>query len=804
MNDAIARLFSLERLRPGQEGVAFEFALAIPLWGWILIALALAGVAFWSYSRLAGSFAGRVAGAALRTLALLLLVLLLAGPRLVRQRERLERDWVAMLVDRSASMKVADAGEVAGPARSRDQQLTDLLTATRPSLDQLARDKSMVWLGFDAGVFDLEAPGAAQTPAGSPSVPFTAGWGPAEGRRSDLDAALREALRRLAARPASGLVVFSDGRASTPVDAEVLRRLEQEKLPVFVVPLGSEDPPTDLAVGRIDAPGVAFLDDLVPVNVEVAGRGPRAGAKVQLIEASSGRVLDERRLEDDPLRPGSTADETREQVVLLHRPTEAGETSWTVRVIPDRPDLSPENDSKSIALSVVDRPIRIVYFEGYPRWEYRYVKNLLVRERSIRSSVMLLAPNRRFLQEGTDPLLTVPRSPGEWGEFDAVLMGDVRPELFSDDQLQQIREIVSARGVGLLWIGGPYCTPDRWAGTVLADLIPFSTRAEDGASISLRTWLRPVVFTRGPAADRLGVLRLGDAGADAWPAGLNDQPWSALRWVQRIDTDLLKPTAEILAYASPAEGSPDEPSASVVTMRYGAGRSIYVATDETWRWRYGRGETLQERFWLPLFRLLARDSLGRSGRPALLELSTDQARVEQPVRVTVRLLDQSMVSTAPAKVTVRMRRVSESGAVIGGESVVELTREASTDARSQAAVVYSGTVVATEAGRYRLEPTDAALSGIGMSAELEVFWPDDELRHPDANHALLADLAEKTGGKVLTKDTLAQLAELLPNRADRVLGTPETETLWDKPFPLFLLILLVTAEWVLRRLVKLA
>src|SRR5262249_55026621 len=124
-------------------------------------------------------------------------------------------------------------------------------------------------------------------------------------------------------------------------------------------------------------------------------------------------------------------------------------------VVPDGHDLSEANNEVTLRLDLVDRPIRVGYFDGYPRWEYRYLKNLLVREGSIRSSIMLLAPDRRFLQEGTDPLLALPRNAQEWGQFDVIIMGDVRPELFSREQLDAMREVVAKRGGGLLWIGGP-------------------------------------------------------------------------------------------------------------------------------------------------------------------------------------------------------------------------------------------------------------------------------------------------------------------------------------------------------------
>merc|ERR1711965_1201187 len=115
-----------------------------------------------------------------------------------------------------------------------------------------------------------------------------------------------------------------------------------------------------------------------------------------------------------------------------------------------------------------------------------------------------------------------------------------------------------------------------------------------------------------PVAERLGVLRLADeASGEGWPEDLTDPTfgWSQLQWVQRIDRERIKPTAEILAEAVPVDDSISETTPLVITMRYGAGQILYVATDEIWRWRYGRGEQLYERFWVQLLRLLGREAV---------------------------------------------------------------------------------------------------------------------------------------------------------------------------------------------------
>jgi len=68
----------------------------------------------------------------------------------------------------------------------------------------------------------------------------------------------------------------------------------------------------------------------------------------------------------------------------------------------------------------------------------------------------------------------------------------------------------------------------------------------------------------------------------------------------------------------------------------------------------------------------------------------------------------------------------------------------------------------------------------------------------------LASLSQTTGGKILTTDELRQLPTLLPNRRLKLAGEPDIQTLWDTPLALIIVVLLLTAEWIGRRLLRLA
>jgi len=788
MTDIATWLFGLEGLSFGDEGVQVGFARPIAGWAWLLIILGAAVLAGWSYRHLTGDRVKRAALAGVRASLLLLIVLVISGPQLVKPNERVEQDWVLVLVDRSASMTIADVDGGAAERLSREQQLSRAIERNWPAWTELSRDRTVLWLGFDSGAYDLSA-SEAGVELGEPG-----------GRRTAIGRALDEGLRRAAARPVSGVVVLSDGRSIDEPSRQALRRLQAERIPVVAVPLGSEEPLVDLALGASEAPVTAFLDDIVPVRVRIdrLGRGGDAPTGVvELIEKSTGRTLAETALPD-------TWEDDSETVTLTAKPGEAGESVWTIRIRPDTPDLIQENNTAEVTLELVDRPIRVAYFEGYPRWERHYLSTLLLRETSITSSALMLSTNKRYTQEGNREIAGVPRSPEEWAAFDVIVIGDVRPSLLGTEQMAQLREHVAVRGAGLLWIGGPGFTPSAWAETPLSDLLPMRIGQLASGLPGVTRYSRPVTLTRTEEAEQLGVLDLGESPEDAgWPEMISDPDtgWSKLYWAQRIEPTGVKPTSQVLATAREVKDFGQvEQTPAVLSMRYGAGRVIYVATDETWRWRYGRGEALYERFWLPLIRLQGRESLARSSKPAVLEISPRRAVVEQPVRIELRLLDQSLVDLRLQATSVRLRRTSDPEDP-GVE--LRLTPEGGIASRG-VSQTFATTWLSSEPGTYSVESIEPLLSGLDLVGAFEVTLPDDELRQPETNHALLANLASETDGAIVNVNDVGALPDLIRRRERLISGTPDIATLWDRPIVLIVLVLLLTIEWVGRKLIQLA
>lgn len=779
MSGLLDAIFGLDGLGFADPEAVLTFARPIPAWAWAIILVGLGVLVALSYVRQLAGRRAQVLLASARVALVALLLLSATGPRLTRHHERVEEDWVIVMLDRSRSMLIPDAPGQQGRV-TRDEQLRASIRASGDLFERLSREKRVLWLGFDAGTFETPGPGNDENWLGEP-----------QGRRTAIGASLENALQRVSARPVSGVVLFSDGRSSDQLERALLRALESQRVPVFAVPLGSAEPVADAAVRSVRAPDAVFADDVVTASVEFERTGAAVGAvEVELVDLDTGAVFDTDEVEfDDAGRATSTLS------VRLDRP---GRHRLSVRLAGGLEDLIADNNAMEVGVEVVERPLRALYIDGYPRWEQRYVKNLLMRERSIRSSSLVLSANRRYLQEGDVDVVQLPRSVEEWAVYDVVIIGDLRPELLGQETLAQLREHVAERGAGLVWIAGPGALPRAWRNSPLADLIPVLLDSD----AAMPTFDEPVTMSSTPAAGVLGLFQLAGSageGEPGWPALLSDPNtgWSLLRWAQKIEPSRVKPGAVTLATLSPASAGKAPTNAEawpgVLMMRYGAGASVYIATDETWRWRYGRGEDLPERFWVPMIRQLARASVARSQRSVLLSVTPEEALVGRPVRVSAELLDQSLIDARPG--------VVRAAVIAPDQTRADLQLEPQPDGRGR---FYAVQWVPERPGRFEVHLSDPLLGGGDAARYVRVGLPDDEWRRPETDHGLLADLAERTGGAVLSAANLENLEDLLPNRELTVPGEPEVQPLWDRPVVLIVLVLLLTLEWVGRRLIRLA
>ena len=782
INNTVLRWsLGLQSLPPDAEAVRFAWERPIPLFVWVLVVVLATVVAWASYRNITIGPRHRRVLCALRTGTIVFLVALLLGPLLEVPRESIEPDAVIVLADRSRSMEVADVANSTGVPETRDAALRSLV-GEDSSFAQIGDEHRVAWFGFSDGLTPL-----------TKSTEGIVEIGDATGERSLLSRSIEQALSRSTGRQVSAIVLLTDGRTTDAPDRALIRRLQAEGIVVSSVALGATEALGDASITGTQAPRRAFSKDLVPVEANIERRGPTKTrpARVELIDISTGLVLD---FADLPAVNTTTDGDvpTKETVQLVAKPASTGNAQWEVRVSdrlttdaategqPMR-DLLPANNQRAIPITIVDRPMRVLYIDGYPRWEYRYLKNLLQRERTIESSVMLLSADRDFAQEGNTPIARLPRTREEFERFDLIVIGDIPATFFTGEQLSEMRRAVAERGTGLAWIGGSRSTPRTWHGTLAEEMLPFVGPYE------LERLQIPVNLSPTPLAARLGVLRLADDPKAAFPAELlsTQDGWAQLEWAQRIPVQSLKPTSEILAESAQEIDGGHAPL--VIGMRYGAGNVIYVATDEIWRWRNGRGETYPERFWVQLLRSLARPSLGIGREDVRIAVEPGRSFVGETVRIEVEL----PAGAPPAAIALEAIREGYSG------TVVDVSAIPSTGG------MFIAAWSPEQDGRWKIRPRDPSLNArAGDGATLEVVRSDQELRNAEADRPLLESLARETGGRVVDPADAMALVRSLPNRSIRT-ENPIRDPIWNSPLALAILLTLLASEWIIRRTARL-
>lgn len=805
-------MLGLRRLSWSDDRAHLSWQYPLPAWAWVLVIAAAITLAGWSYRRLVGARAMRMGLAAFRAIVLLLLAVLISGPLLVINQELVEPDTMLVLVDRSASMAIRDmpadaasATTAPGASISRNTALANALQKHAELFGpaQMGRDRRIAWLGFDESTFEIKPP-------------TKDALGDAQGQSTMLRTAIEQSLQRAAGRPIAGIVLMTDGRSPQSIGSDLIHRLQQQgSVGIFPVPIGAKATPLDLSIAQVEAPDRAFINDQVPISVYLEYSPPDikinpALVKVRLIDSNDEKVLDEKPAVDSALR---------EPIRLRAQSSKSGPTGWRVEVVYQAPPdslNSPEgrllretvldNNKQDLSLELVDRPVRVLYVEGYPRWEFRYLKNLLIREKSIRSATLLLSADRAFAQEGSAPIQRFPADVKELMPYDVIIIGDVPASYFSAQQLSLIREQVSLRGAGLIWIAGDNDMPRSYVGTALAALLPMRNA---GSAARLVTGTQGYFAKPTPAAAALNVMEMkgvapagsNDAKDATWPSTL-----APLMWLQSLGP--LKPGAEVLATALPPTPTANDRAVPVVVrQRYGAGETLYMATDETWRWRYGRGDLFFDQYWIQYIRMLARPRLQDRGEGATLSVSSRRVEVDQTSVVSLRITDELMALRRMSKVTVAVARADIPGAAI---ETLELQPRVSTDDDAAGATVaidgpvtdYEASWKPATAGKLVLKVVEPGMSDLRISTNVDSVRSDDEMRQPAPDHERLAALAKATNGAVVPLDQLDELAKLVPNRARRA-PNDVSEPLGNSYLSLVLVLLLLTVEWIGRKWIRL-
>ncbi|MBN2581956.1 MAG: hypothetical protein JXL80_02735 [Planctomycetes bacterium] len=694
----------------------------------------------------------------LRIAALTVPAILLLQPERIASLRRSEPRNITFLMDASGSMALADEPEPRPSTRwQRMIQALDPIAASYRAMDPADRPH------LDLVRFDtrLAQPGAPPPDAGQP---------PAGGNHTAIGTALQSAADRLSDSPGSHLILLTDGAdTASPPDAhprDVARRLARSGLAVNTCLVGRERPRNLAATLATDAP-FAFIGDPITLRVQLEHQDiDNQIATVALLE-------DDRRLatRDIPLPAAGESITERFEII----PDRAGRHRYRAVVEPVPGELVTTDNAAVADVRVVTEPIRALYIEHWPRWQYRLLRNALRRDSRFETTFVLITED-----PATPPAerLTArfPESAEVMSQYDVIIVGDVSPQDLSPVQWGWLVEHVTDHGAGIVLIAGPEHMPADFLDTPLAPLLPMqrttSVLPED---------VHPFHPRLTPLGRLHPLMRLG-FGADAEAVWRELPP---LQWYAGLAD--VKPGAMVLADRPPAVA--EEPIPLVLLQRVGRGTAIFVGTDETWRWRYEHGNRYFYGFWAQVMQHAG--LAHRVGEFSTVRIDTPATvSTGLPVPVTAAVDARSAAGDGTRLET--MLLVAEPLEGLATPATVTLT------ASPDAVGIFAGHLRLDQPGRYRLylegypDQGDAVIDVTSDSAG------DPERASAAADPHLLRQIAALTGGEFVRLEELADLVDrldLAPLRYDWTERTP----LWDGWLTLAAFAALLTAEWTLRK-----
>ncbi|MEQ9407955.1 MAG: hypothetical protein RIK87_09530 [Fuerstiella sp.] len=581
--------------------------------------------------------------------------------------------------------------------------------------------------------------------------------------------------------PQTALVLLSDGQHNAgPSPLQTARVLGAQGLRFYCVSVGATRQAPDLALIEVEHPSMVFQKDLVRGVMVISDQMPAGRPFVAQISHDdqvlwSQQLLTqnirERRIEFEfgieelVDRVGTQlSSEVRQHALPL---------ALEAALAPLADESETENNRRTIRLAAITENHRVLLLDGRSRWETRYLRNVFERDDQWHIDSIIAGP-------GTDDM-TLPRGDGNnqfptdrdsLFRYDLIIFGEISPELFTEQEFTWLREFVTVRGGGMVFIDGQRGVLRELNAQNLATLIPVE-------------W-RPDVITARP-----GTLQLTDRGAahSALKLQVDEQQnrrfWTELPPPHNLIAAEALPGAEILAEINVG----DKQYPALVTHRVGAGRVLYLAFDETWRWRYKAADTWHQRIWNQLAGFVIPPPFAVSDEFVSIDSGPVSYDFGDAVDLRIRLLglDGKPVSDGSTEALVWR----------DGRVVARVTL----DADPTVPGIYRGRSAALPQGDYEVSVRAAGFSESVLKARTQfvVRAPEsNERAETAANEELLKQMAEASGGRYLREEQMGELPDLLsPLSSGRVV---ESESLlWQSYWWFAAIVMLLTAEWLLRK-----
>lgn len=785
----MTELFELLTGRYITEFTRGQFSFAEPIAGStiVLICVVLAVVSWLFYRKTTAPVSRIVRSlmAAIRASILVLLFLGLLQPILTTFHVIPQETYVAILIDDSNSMGIADmpggpsASSQSDSSRSKNGGSTSGWSRSAYAADLVFKENGLAQQfaqNFQTRIFRFDQDTVRISSADDLSH---------SGVYTSIGQALKHAAEELDGFPLAGILLISDG-ANNPATShdplQAVKFLAAKNIPVFTLGVGQENIPKDIEIVSVKSAKTILDGSIFSIEIALGNEGyPQR--KVELLVEDGHQLVATKEV---VLGPSGTIGRFYMQVT----PDREQYILYNIRIEPEPDEVILENNQRSFLVD--NRPrerVDVLYVEGHPRNEYKFIQRALKTDPAIRLATYLQTGPRKFLRQNLKSSRELargyPKDPGDLYQYEAIIFGDIPATFFSAEQLAMTERFVSERGGGFLNIG---VTEEAFIGTPIADLLPVTLLRKQQLPTYLQGGRRKgdhptgenfrIQLTR--EGKQSPVLRLHSED------GINEILWNQMPTLQGIDvTGRVKPGALVLAL-HPKLKYQNTPLPVIATERYGRGRTMAITTASTWRWQMllPLENDSHERLWRQILRWLTTASPGR----VEMKLKNQAYHVGDPIEILVSISDENYEPENNATVWLQYR--DPTGAVIDTQLKWQIEHDGH----------YIGTITPKVEGIVELEISATSDQGeVGeTSAGLLVTASMREYNDATMDSGLLRRIAESSGGRFYLAGNEQRLVKEMEYRPSAY-AKQEHKDAWDMPIILAGLILLFSLEWSIRR-----
>ncbi|NOZ22460.1 MAG: hypothetical protein GXP25_15370 [Planctomycetes bacterium] len=717
-------------------------------------ALALVGYA---YARGAGRLAParRVLLALLRGMGIVAIAMILLNPmRPVPAEKTGEKPVLSVLLDTSRSMNVEDMD-----GESRLAVEKKLIYCAKPLFDDLSRDYEIELHEFSDKVSSLTAD----------EFDFLKR---ADGRRTDLAGSILSVVDQAeqTRTETAGALILSDGHDNAGGDVDyAARRARSMDVPLWTCCIGTEEEAQDVSIVSRSRHDFVFVNQRAVIDADVLQQGyDRAGVTVRLLHENGG-IAGEQWVEFKG-RPKHTV-----SFPIIER--KPGVVKYTLVTDPLDGEATVENNHRTIFLSVLAEKLKVLFLEGEPYWDSKFLAQALRRDPNValtsifrvgRSKIFAIAEDERGGAARPSNRIQIPYSRDELFAYDIVILGKLIDSMVDDDYVDLLKAFLTEKGGVLIFARGK---PNLDGLPGLEKLSPLAWSNEGVRDVAVE------ITAEGRSNPSL-VLFPGE------PTDVVLRKLPPMLYAEKPGKQ--KSLAVTLAKARGLHGGQDGVPL-VVFQRYGKGKTLAVSAAGLWRWaflpdRLKQYDTVYARFWGQMLRWLVAEADFAPGSDVAFQTS-------------------AMSYSMGDEVTFYVRTRS------AGRAAARAVEVRGPNGKTQEVALYPdpdlpGAYTASYFPRQQGEHT-GVLKQNGRKADLKthfaVYADSLEDLRCAAKPAVMKHLAELSGGATIPPDRLDSLRGLLQAREGKNRKDVRLADIWDQGPVFWLIAALFGIEWFLRR-----